>query len=196
MKILIDAGHGIDTPGKRSPDGKFREYLWNRQVADRVLARLRVLGIDADLVVTETNDITLRTRAMRVNRVCDRLGASNVLLLSIHSNAAGDGTHWTTAQGWECHTSPGKTKSDDLAECLYGSFSRTFPDRKMRRDLTDGDSDKESNFYILTKTKCPAVLLENFFFDNRAECAWLLEDRTKDRIADAIVGGVMSYLRR
>jgi N-acetylmuramoyl-L-alanine amidase len=66
MKVLIDAGHGIDTPGKRSPDGSFLEYLWNRQVADLVLTMLRASGMDADLVVTETNDITLRTRAMRV----------------------------------------------------------------------------------------------------------------------------------
>ena len=112
MKILIDAGHGIDTPGKRSPDGSFLEYLWNRQVADLVIARLRASGLDADPVVTETNDIALRTRAMRVNRVCDRLGASNVLLVSIHANAAGNGMVWTTATGWECHTSPGKTKSE------------------------------------------------------------------------------------
>lgn len=196
MKILLDAGHGIDTPGKRSPDGLFREYLWNRQVADLVLSRLRASGLDAELVVTETNDISLRTRAMRVNRICDRVGTQNVLLVSIHSNAAGSGKTWMNATGWECHTSPGKTKSDALAECLYTSFSRAFPEKRMRRDMKDGDSDKESNFYILVKTKCPAVLLENFFFDNREECAWLLQAKTKERIADAIVTGIKAYLRK
>lgn len=194
MKILIDAGHGIDTPGKRSPDGSFLEYLWNRQVADLVLTGLRVYGYDADLLVTETNDITLRTRAMRANRVCDRMGASNVLLVSIHANAAGNGKSWMNATGWECHTSPGKTRSDALAECFYKSFSAAFPEKRMRRDLSDGDSDKESNFYILNKTRCPAVLLENFFYDNRDECAWLLLDGTKARIAAAIVGGIRKYI--
>ena len=195
MKILIDAGHGIDTPGKRSPDGSFLEYLWNRQVADLVLPRLRASGLDADLVVTETNDITLRTRAMRVNRICDRLGASNVLLVSVHANAAGNGKSWMYATGWECHTSPGKTKSDALAECFYKSFAAAFPEKRMRRDLSDGDSDKESNLYILTKTRCPAVLLENFFYDNREECAWLLLPGTKDRVADAIVAGIKKYIK-
>ena len=195
MRVLIDAGHGIDTPGKRSPDGSFLEYLWNRQVADLVLSRLRASGLDADLVVTETNDITLRTRAMRVNRICDRLGASNVLLVSIHANAAGNGKSWMYATGWECHTSPGKTKSDALAECFYKSFSNAFPEKRMRRDLSDGDSDKESNFYILTKTRCPAVLLENFFYDNREECAWLLLPGTRERIADAIVAGIKKYIK-
>lgn len=196
MKILIDAGHGIDTPGKRSPDGSFLEYLWNRQEAYLVLARLRAGGFDADLVVTETNDITLRTRAKRVNRVCDRLGASNVLLVSIHANAAGNGKSWMNATGWECHTSPGKTRSDELAETFYKSFESAFPEKRMRRDWSDGDSDWESNFYILTKTRCPAVLLENFFYDNRSECAWLLLEWTKVRIADAIVAGLKKFLKK
>ena len=196
MMVLIDAGHGIDTPGKRSPDNIFREYLWNRQVADLVLARLGESAIEADLVVTETNDIPLRTRAMRVNRVCDRLGASNVILLSVHSNAAGDGKRWMTASGWECHTTPGSTRADKLAECMYDAFSHAFPYKRMRRDLTDGDSDKESNFYILAKTRCPAVLLENFFYDNIDECPWLLLDTTKAKIADAIVDGVRRFLGR
>ena len=196
MRVLIDAGHGIDTPGKRSPDGSFLEYLWNRQVADLVRMVLTAYGIAADLVVTETNDISLRTRAMRVNRICDREGASNVILVSIHANAAGNGKTWMNATGWECFTSPGKTGSDALAECFYRSFSQAFPDRKIRRDFSDGDSDKEGNLYILVKTRCPAVLLENFFYDNRAECAWLLQDGTKEEIADAIVDGVRRYLGR
>lgn len=196
MKILIDAGHGIDTPGKRSPDGSFLEYLWNRQEADLVLTGMRLAGYDADLVVTETNDISLRTRAMRVNRICDRMGASNVLLVSIHANAAGNGKSWMNATGWECHTSPGKTRSDELAECFYKSFTAAFPEKRMRRDFSDGDSDKESNFYILTKTRCPAVLLENFFYDNRDECAWLLLEGTKARIAAAIVDGIRKYINK
>jgi len=196
MKVLIDAGHGIDTPGKRSPDGSFREYLWNRQVADLVLARLRACGVDSDLVVTETNDISLRTRAMRVNRICDRIGAANVLLVSIHSNAAGSGKSWENATGWSCYTTRGKTGSDEIAEYLYKAFASAFPEKRMRRDLSDGDSDQEANFYIIAKTKCKAVLLENFFFDNKEECAWLLQDTTKARIADAIVAGLKLYLNK
>lgn len=196
MRILIDPGHGIDTPGKRSPDGLFREYLWNRQVSELVLSRLMERGVDANLVVTETDDIPLRTRAMRVNRICDREGAGNVILVSIHANAAGNGKTWMNANGWSCYTTPGKTRSDAIAECLYSSFAKAFPGRRMRRDHSDGDSDQEANFYILAKTKCPAVLLENFFFDNPEECAWLLKPRTQERIADAIVDGLMDYISK
>lgn len=194
MLILIDPGHGIDTPGKRSPDGKFLEYLWNRQIADLLLDRFMIMGIDASLVVTETNDISLATRVQRVNRICSKVGASNVILLSIHSNAAGDGSKWMSAQGWSCYTSKGETKSDAIAECLYDAFEAEFSDRKIRKDMSDGDRDWEENFYVLQKSKCSAVLLENYFYDNRNECAWLLKDETKERIADAIVKGIVQYI--
>ena len=194
MLILIDPGHGIDTPGKRSPDGKFLEYLWNRQIAELLLDRFVIMGIGASLVVTETNDISLSTRVQRVNKMCSKVGASNVILLSIHSNASGDGSKWMSAQGWSCYTSNGKTKSDVIAECLYDAFETEFADRKIRKDMSDGDRDWEENFYILQKSKCPAVLLENFFYDNRDECSWLLKDETKERIADAIVKGIVQYI--
>lgn len=194
MLILIDPGHGIDTPGKRSPDGKFLEYLWNRQIADLLLDRFMIMGVDASLVVTETNDISLATRVQRVNKVCSKVGASNVILLSIHSNAAGNGSKWMSAQGWSCYTSKGETKSDVIAECLYDAFETEFAEKKIRKDMSDGDRDIEENFYVLQKSKCPAVLLENFFYDNRDECAWLLKDETKERIADAIVKGIVQYI--
>lgn len=196
MKILIDPGHGIDTPGKRSPDGLFREYLWNRQVADLILEGLVSAGVDASLVVTETNDVSLRNRVNRVNTICNRLGASNVLLVSIHANAAGNGSAWMDAKGWSCYTSKGKTKSDQVAECLYDAFEEEFQDRKIRKDMSDGDRDWEENFYVLQKSKCPAVLLENFFYDNREECAWMLQEETKKRIASAAVKGIIKYIKK
>ena len=196
MKILIDPGHGIDTPGKRSPDGLFREYLWNRQVADLILEGLVSAGVDASLVVTETNDVTLRNRVNRVNTICNRVGASNVLLVSVHANAAGNGSAWMNASGWSCYTSKGKTRSDQVAECLYDAFEEEFQDRKIRKDMSDGDRDWEENFYVLQKSKCPAVLLENFFYDNREECAWMLQEETKRRIASAAVKGIIKYINK
>ena len=195
MKILIDPGHGIDTPGKRSPDGLFLEYLWNRQVADLILEGLVSAGVDASLVVTETNDVTLRNRVNRINTICNRVGASNVLLVSVHANAAGNGSAWMNAKGWSCYTSKGKTKSDQVAECLYDAFEAEFQDRKIRKDMSDGDRDWEENFYVLAKSKCPAVLLENFFYDNREECAWMLQEETKRRIASAAVKGIIKYIK-
>lgn len=196
MKILIDAGHGVDTPGKRSPDGVFREYYWNRLVADKIQAQLLSFGIDSELVVPETHDIPLSQRVARVNEVCARYGAKNVLLVSVHANAAGDGSKWMNAKGWSCYTSPGKTDSDVASECLYDAFEEDFKDRKIRKDMSDGDKDWEANFTMLSKTSCPAVLLENFFYDNEEECAWLMKQETRIRIAAAVAKGIIKYIRK
>ena len=196
MRVLIDNGHGIDTPGKRSPDGRFREYLWNRWIAADVVAALLADGIDASLLVPETNDIALSTRVRRANKACTEVGAGNVLLVSIHANAAGDGSRWMNAQGWSAYTSPGKTKADAAAEAFYDAFEAAFPDRRIRKDMSDGDRDWEANFTLLKNTRCPAVLLENFFYDNRDECAWILSHYTQYRIVTAICDGVKRYLAR
>lgn len=196
MKILIDAGHGIDTPGKRSPDGAFREYLWNREIADLVCEDLEIDGYDVSLVVPETNDIPLITRVNRVNAICNKYGTDDVILVSIHSNACGNGKEWMNAKGWSCYTTKGETKSDIFAELLYDSFERSFPDRKIRKDMQDGDRDWEENFYIIQKSKCPAVLIENFFYDNKEECHWLLQEAVKVRIAMAIGQGIKDYVRQ
>ena len=91
MKILIDNGHGCNTPGKRSPDGRFREYAYTRYIAKAVVADLRDLGYDAERIVTEEYDVSLSARCSRVNAWCAELGKRNVLLVSIHVNAAGHG---------------------------------------------------------------------------------------------------------
>lgn len=51
MKIFIDNGHGIDTPGKHSPDGHFLEYKFNREMAERIVSGLINRGLEAELLV-------------------------------------------------------------------------------------------------------------------------------------------------
>ena len=74
MKILIDNGHGRETAGKRSPDGRLLEWAYNREIARRVVTSLLSLGIDAELLVPEDEDIPLAERCRRVNLLCSQLG--------------------------------------------------------------------------------------------------------------------------
>ena len=115
--ILIDNGHGIDTPGKRSPDGLFLEYKYAREIACGVADCLQALGETAFLLVKETNDVPLAERVARVEAYCRQYGSGNVLVVSIHVNAA-KGTGWSTARGWCVYTTPGETASDKVATHL------------------------------------------------------------------------------
>lgn len=106
MKILIDNGHGHNTPGKRSPDGKFREYAYNREISKRTVADLIDRGYDAEILVPEEYDVSLEERVRRVNARCLALGKTNVILVSVHVNAAGNGSKWTNATGWSVYKLP------------------------------------------------------------------------------------------
>ena len=196
MKILLDNGHGIDTPGKRSPDGHFREYAYNRYLAFLIRERLLPLGLDAQLVVPEREDISLKERCRRVNAICRQLGNDQVILLSIHVNAAGNGQNWLDARGWSCFTTRGKTKADALATCLYEAAKNHLPGMKIRTDFTDGDPDIEKDFYIIRHTSCPAVLTENLFMDNRQDVAFLESEEGAKAIVNLHVDGILQYLSK
>lgn len=195
MKILIDNGHGEDTKGKRSPDGVLREYKYARDIAQAIEQELKNKGYDVERIVPEESDISLAERARRVNEVCGKLGTANVLLVSIHCNAAGNG-EWMNARGWSAYTSKGQTKADKLADMLYEEAERNFAGHKIRKDYSDGDPDWEEGFYILRKTKCPAVLTENFFQDNKEDVSYLLSLEGKTQIVRTHVNALIKYVTR
>ena len=150
-------------------------------------------GYDAERLVPEEGDITLGERARRVNAWCSKLGRDNVILISIHNNAAGDGSAWMKGTGWEIWTSRGETKADALARCIYEAALETIPGIRVRKE--SGEPDKEKDFYILAKTQCPAVLTENFFQDNEEEVKFLESQDGKEKIARLHVEGIKKYIK-
>ena len=190
--ILLCFPTGHNTPGKRSPDGEFREAVYTREIAGRILADLKDRGYDAELLVSESEDISLKDRVSRINVHCETLGKSNVILIIIHVNAAGNGSKWLNATGWSVYT--GQTESDRLAECLCESAIRNFPGRRIRTDMSDGDMDWEEGFYILRKSWCPAVLTENFFMDSKSDLEYLQSRAGKQAVVDTHVEGIVEWL--
>lgn len=187
--ILIDNGHGGETPGKCSPDGRLREYAWTRDIARRVCNKLKSLGYDAGLLVPELNDVSLRERVRRVNSVCAGAGSDNVLLVSIHVNAAGTG-QWHNASGWTAWVAPNASqRSRQLASLLNAEAVKlNLKGNRSREPFFTG------NFAILRDTKCPAVLTENMFQDNQQDVAYLLSDRGKSEITNLHITAITKYL--
>lgn len=212
MVVLIDNGHGSDTPGKCSPDGLFQEWKYTREIAQMVVRCLVDLDVDARLLTPEKYDVSLKTRVARANDMCLKYGQNNVILISIHVDAAGDDGKWHNAGGWSAYTSIGKTKSDNIAECLYKAADSTLVNyaklmqegkktslysksqTAIRKDLTDGDSDKEENFYILKNTLCPAVLTENLFQDSKEDVKFLLSEEGRASIVRTHVEGIINFI--
>ena len=186
MLIILDNGHGWNTPGKRSPiwsDGtQLREWEFNRKLTREIQIRLDNLGIPSMLLVPEKEDIPLRERVNRVNKIWEE--RKDIILISIHGNAGG-GT------GWECWTSIGETKSDYYAKLLYRSAGEHLIGWRLRSDYSDGDSDWESNFYILKYTHCPAILTENLFMDNEKDCKFMMSDEGIETLASLHVDAII-----
>lgn len=205
IKILIDNGHGQDTKWKRSPDESLREWEWTREIAARVVEKLKKRGYDASLLTPEVNDISLRTRVDRVNELCDTLGSKNVLLVSIHNNASRSDRKWDTdkpCRGFSVFVSKKASgRSKDLAEIFFGmaknrnmlgNRSIPAPDANGRHFWTW--SWRKEDIYILTETKCPAVLTENFFMDNKEDCEYLLSDLGKEECVRIHVDAITRYI--
>ncbi|MDR3133724.1 MAG: N-acetylmuramoyl-L-alanine amidase [Prevotellaceae bacterium] len=197
MKILIDNGHGIETPGKRSPvwpDGsQLFEWKYTREIARRVESELQKQGIDVDRIVKEDTDVSLSERCKRANAIADKVGIKNCLLVSIHNNALDTGR----ASGWEIHTYLGKSQSDEFATTFWNEAKSILPvGTKMRGDHSDGDPDFDSNFAILRDTKCPAVLTENLFMDNPNDCRYLLSNEGKEAITKIHVQSILKIARK
>ena len=208
MVILIDNGHGYNTNGKQSPllsedfkigsefteNGRFKEWKYTRVISNDVVTKLKSMGYDARLVTLEDKDVSLSERIRRINTICNKEGASNVLLISVHANAVGDSSEWMQGKGWEAYTTRGKTISDKLADFLYKRADSNIKGRKIREDWTDGDRDKEADFYIIKKAKCAAVLTENFFYDNKDDLKYLTSEEGVHAVVRLHIEGIIDFI--
>ena len=115
-------------------------------------------------------------------------------MISIHANAAGNGSKWYNATGWSVYTSKGCTNPDNLATCLAEAAIKNLSGRKIRSDWTDGDIDFEESFYLLNKTLCPASLTENGFMDSKESLAYISSRAGKEAITNLHVEGICDYI--
>lgn len=192
MKVLIDNGHGAETPGKRSPDGRLREYAYTREIADKVISRLQAEDIDSIRIVPEETDVPLEERVARANKYYAESG-KQAILVSIHCNAKGNGTEWMSARGWSVFVGGNASQKSKL-------LARTLAQAALSEKVKVRQPSPQAlywiaDLYICRKTDCPAVLVENFFQDNREDVDFLLSEAGKQCVTDITVEGIINYLK-
>lgn len=198
MKILIDNGHGYNTPGKCSPDKKLMEWQWTREIAIRVSTELQNAGYDANVLTPEIDDVPLKERVSRVNYWCEKLGKDNVCVVSIHNNATPPNDNkWHSAKGFSVFVSTNKAGkvsrgSAYLSDCFVAQAMQN------KRNVRRAERDKSywiKSLAITRDTLCPAVLSENYFMDNWEECQWLLSPEGKDECVRIHVEAIKEYVK-
>ncbi|MEW8997888.1 MAG: N-acetylmuramoyl-L-alanine amidase [Thermoanaerobacter sp.] len=181
-KVAIDNGHGLNTAGKRTPkfpDGKqIREWEFNYPTARKLKEVLERCGLETILVSDTEEDTPL---AVRVNRAND---ANADIFVSIHFNAFKG--EWGTHGGVETHYYPTSEKGKRLAQLVQAELAKATG----RRDRGIWASD----FYVLRKTKMPAILCECGFMDNLEEAKLMLDENYQWTVAEAIGRGICAYL--
>lgn len=176
---LIDAGHGGMIEGVYQTSGKqythddgttIYEGEFNRKVRMKLSDLLDEACIDYIYVNTGNDDMPLNERTDIANKYHNQFG--NCIYLSLHGNGGG-------GSGFEVYTTKGNTYSDKVAEIWIDKMVLEFPGEKNR-------GHKEANFYVIKRTDCPAVLVENFFMDTYEDCLLMLSEEGQNKMANAL----------
>jgi N-acetylmuramoyl-L-alanine amidase len=184
FKIVLDAGHGYETAGKRTVDGSMREWEFNNTVALKVAEKLKGYENVTWLLThdkTGKEDIPLKNRTDNANK----WGAD--VFVSIHANANGSG-EWDSASGIETYIyTNASNESLVLASTIQNHLIRET-NRKNR-------GVKKANLYVTKNTNMPACLVECGFMTNKEEAALLKTDKYREQCANAIVKGLVEVYK-
>lgn len=171
MKIMLDAGHGFNTEGKRSPDG-LKEYEFNRKVAADAKELLQAYqNVTVYFAHSDARDVPLQERTDTANRL--KVDA----YVAIHANA--NGSTWNDAGGIETYVYPTKpAEAYQLAEKIQKHLV-ALTGLKNR-------GVKTADFHVLRETHMTAVLAECGFMTNRNEAQLMHTDAFQKKCAEAI----------
>nr|ADF97554.1 PlyM29 [uncultured phage] len=175
MKILIDAGHGPNTPGKRSPDG-MREFEFNSRAADVMKAELEEYeGVTVYFAHEPKRDVPLKERTDNANKLCVDL------FFSIHANAnTGKMGDWGGIDSFVYTSNPKEARK--LADIVQRNLIAAT---KLRNRGV-----KTADFHVLRETHMTAILVEHGFMDSKTDLPYLKSDAYRKLCAESNVKSI------
>lgn len=197
--VILGTAHGSNVPGKCSPDHKFREYKFSREVIAMLRPRLEADGftVFVDMPSDEVprpQNTELSLRCRYVNGICAKFGKDNCVYVSIHVNAAGSDGKWHDARGFAVYVA---------RSCSAASrrLARIICDLAISRGLRGNRSVPsehywQANFYVLRNTACPAILTENLFQDNRDDVEFLSSQAGKEAVATLHLDAIKQHFAK
>lgn len=189
VRIAIDAGHGINTAGKRTPDGE-REWAFNDKVARAAIARLNTYqGVEILRVDDPTGktDVPLATRTNRAN------AWKAAVYVSLHHNAMTG--RWGAHGGVETFVYNGANAnpaSQRIANVVHPLVVTAMSLRNR--------GVKKANYHVLRefkqgKTVMPAILVEGGFMDSTTDILAMRNDAKLKAQGEAVADGLAAYYK-
>lgn len=184
--VCLDAGHGMSTPGKRTPAvlGKiYKEHLLNSHVVQSVYNILQKRGITAKITTCyNVNDVSLKQRCLVSNRY------NSDLFISIHHNA---GANLGKASGIVLYHYPSKSNAE-MAKIFYNDVIRVTGLKGNRAVPIKA----QKSYYVLKHTKAPAFLLECGFMDSTVDYPIITNGSFSNTIAVGIADFIEHFKER
>ena len=179
-KIGLDAGHGLYTAGKQTPDG-IKESTLNDDVCDIIESLLA--AYDCEIIRTDNDEGKVdESLSYRVNAY---IKAGVDAFVSIHHNAYTG--NWNNATGVEVYTDRAPTEADErLARDIYK--------RLTQYTGLKGRGIKRANFAVINQNKVPAVLCEGGFMDGTFDYKVITSAQGKKNYARAVAEGLVEFL--
>ena len=178
--VALDAGHGLNTAGKQTPDG-IKEWTLNDKVCDKIalyLSDYNVVVIRTDNNEGNVDESLSARRKMYVDEDAD-------VVVSVHHNAYLG--VWSNATGVEVYTDKNETTKDkELAEVIYK--------RLVEYTGLKGRGIKEANFTVINQNSIPAVLVEGGFMDSNIDYPVITSEKGQDAYARAVAEGIVEFL--
>jgi N-acetylmuramoyl-L-alanine amidase len=178
VTVVIDPGHGGADPGAVGING-LQEKAVIFPIAQIVVQQLQQQGVNAVLTRSEDGDMELAPRV----ELAKQLHAD--LFVSIHANSAG--MENPQVSGLETYHHERSPESGQLAQMIHQAILQAVKggDRGIR----------QANFYVLRHASMPAVLVETGFVTGREDAAKLATAAHREKVAGAIVKGVLTYIK-
>lgn len=207
--LILDDGHGISTPGKRSPlfletvvsnsrtfeEGDcFIENWFNQKVVDM----LKEMAISKGLTVSETapehEDVRLSERMRRENLFHDnykKVGKQSIFI-SAHADAyepAGQ-LVWNKANG----STAFYYEKGDAFSAEGKKLAEIIAKRAVFRTKINNRGARGANFFALRKSKSISCLFEGGFMTNPDEVLKLDDPAFQAATATGILEGILEYI--
>jgi len=184
FKVAVDAGHGLNTPGKRTPDGE-HEWSFNNKVALAIIERLKEYGC---FEILRTDDPTGKTDVSLADRVNKAIKFGADVFASAHQNASSG--KWGSHGGTETYYYGPSTNGKRLANCVNPRLNTAL-------GLRNRGVKASNDLYVLRgfrNAKTVAILTEGAFMDSTTDIGVLRDQAKLKAQGYAIADGIAEYL--
>ncbi len=184
--IALDDGHGMNTPGKRTPfipeiGREIRENEFNKAVVNLLKIELERNGFNTLLVAPTDEDTSLQARTDLANsRKADAY-------IAVHYNASDGSFAGNNPSGIEVYVYlNNKDKESGKLASSIAKYLRQGTPQNFRGIM-------EADFHVLRETNMIAVLTENGFMDNKLEALLMINKNFQKEVAIEHAKGICEY---